>query len=313
MATPYGIDYLKNLVGSSLGSNQPKGDDEGDDSATEGGANGPSSYGMPSGMIGGGGMSAAPAGSPYGNTGPMDSGAGGNMLDNYMQAKQMGPNFQAIAGGGSIGSAAGPVARGAVQGLDTVLPGAQAALQGVASKASGGRGHFEDAGPPQNMQEYLARLAHYESAGNPLAYNKSSGASGLHQYLDSTWNNYGGYKSAKDAPASVQFQRAMEDTIDRLKHNNGDIVKATLTHFLGAKGLAQKLANPQKMYEPVNAVNGATTPFSYGAGVLGKQVMQDWMNKLHTSVGTNSGAQTMPYNLPANGMASPPLAQASQG
>ena len=310
MATPYGIDYLKNLVSSSLGSNQPGEGGQEDDSASEGGANGPSSYGMDSGMSAGGGMGggmggAGLGGSPYGGMG------GGEA----MESRQMGPNFQNAASLGGIGRAALGVGADAAHGLDTLLPGASDALQGAAAMAGkhrGSSGPFENAGPPKNMPEYLSRLAHFESGGNPLAYNKGSGASGLFQYLDSTWNNYGGYKSAKDAPVSVQYKRAMEDTVDRLNHNGGDLVKATLTHFLGAKGLQQKLQNPQKLYEPVNALNGNVTPISYGTGILGNQVVKDWANNHHSMIGMNTGAQTQPYNLPANGMASPPLAQSSQ-
>lgn len=47
-----------------------------------------------------------------------------------------------------------------------------------------------------------------ESGGNIRAKNPSSSASGKWQMLDSTWNGYGGYAHAMDAPESVQDAKA---------------------------------------------------------------------------------------------------------
>lgn len=49
-----------------------------------------------------------------------------------------------------------------------------------------------------------------ESGGNPQAVNSSSGASGKWQFMDNTWQGYGGYANAADAPESVQDARAVE-------------------------------------------------------------------------------------------------------
>lgn len=57
----------------------------------------------------------------------------------------------------------------------------------------------------------LADVARMESGGNPRAQNPNSTASGKYQYLDSTWNGYGGYQRASDAPESVQDRRAQAD------------------------------------------------------------------------------------------------------
>lgn len=49
-----------------------------------------------------------------------------------------------------------------------------------------------------------------ESRGNPQAVNESSGAAGKWQFMPGTWNNYGGYSSASQAPESVQDAKARQ-------------------------------------------------------------------------------------------------------
>lgn len=49
-----------------------------------------------------------------------------------------------------------------------------------------------------------------ESGGSYTAENPTSTASGRYQITDGSWNGYGGYSHASDAPPSVQDERARQ-------------------------------------------------------------------------------------------------------
>ena len=49
-----------------------------------------------------------------------------------------------------------------------------------------------------------------ESGGDYKAENPTSTASGKYQFIDGTWNGYGGYQHASDAPPAVQDAKACE-------------------------------------------------------------------------------------------------------
>lgn len=57
------------------------------------------------------------------------------------------------------------------------------------------------------IPDYICRR---ESNMTTNAKNPHSTASGKYQFLDSTWNGYGGYAHASDAPEAVQDQKAAE-------------------------------------------------------------------------------------------------------
>jgi transglycosylase-like protein len=50
----------------------------------------------------------------------------------------------------------------------------------------------------------------HESHGTPDAQNPTSSSSGLWQFTDDTWAGYGGYQHARQAPAAVQNERAVQ-------------------------------------------------------------------------------------------------------
>lgn len=79
-------------------------------------------------------------------------------------------------------------------------PPARAAAVPLSSGGSGSTG----------VDPRLERVAQCESGGNYRAKNPRSTASGKYQILDSTWNGYGGYRRAMDAPPAVQDAKAKE-------------------------------------------------------------------------------------------------------
>ncbi|HEY2641678.1 MAG TPA: transglycosylase family protein [Streptosporangiaceae bacterium] len=98
---------------------------------------------------------------------------------------------------------------------EPVDPPVPAWLQAAADKAMGtGTPPAAGSAPPapaaggsvstSGMAAFEACVIRAESGGNPVAYNSSSGASGLFGFLKSTWNNFGGYSEARYAPVSVQ-------------------------------------------------------------------------------------------------------------
>ena len=71
-----------------------------------------------------------------------------------------------------------------------------------------------------------------ESGGDYTADNPTSTASGAYQYIDGTWDGYGGYSHAGDAPPDVQDAKMRADTqaaYDRL----GDWERVIASHFAG--------------------------------------------------------------------------------
>src|SRR5262245_59919495 len=86
----------------------------------------------------------------------------------------------------------------------------------------GGNGSGAAAGCSE-LAAILDTIRTVESAGDYTATNSRGGASGAYQYIDSTWSNYDGIKSAHLAPPEVQDARAATD-VQRILSTFGDVV-----------------------------------------------------------------------------------------
>lgn len=81
------------------------------------------------------------------------------------------------------------------------------------SGGGGGRGSCDRAvnyGADNGSYSVPSEIVMRESGGNYGSCNEGSGACGAYQVIPSTWDGYGGYGSACDAPPSVQDQWAAE-------------------------------------------------------------------------------------------------------
>jgi hypothetical protein len=129
----------------------------------------------------------------------------------------------------------------------------------------------------------LAGIKQHESGGDYKAQNPSSTASGAYQYLDSTWNGYGGYARAADAPPAVQDARARQDVEANYK-KYGDWRKVVAAHFAGSGWVD---AHPNVATWDQNPAPGSNNPTvsEYVSSVLGG-----------SAGSTGSGKGTTPTN-----------------
>ena len=117
-------------------------------------------------------------------------------------------------------------------GVDYSGAGASAPMADLPAAAPDpGMGGVPDAtGLTQDMVIYGIKMQ--ESKGDYQADNPTSTASGAYQYIDGTWDGYGGYSHAGDAPPEVQDAKMREDTqaaYERL----GDWERVIASHFSG--------------------------------------------------------------------------------
>ena len=79
----------------------------------------------------------------------------------------------------------------------------------------------------------LATIRTLESGGDYSAQARGASASGAYQFIDSTWNNYGGYARAAEAPPDVQDAKASELIASILDDHGGDVSAVPVVWYIG--------------------------------------------------------------------------------
>ena len=123
----------------------------------------------------------------------------------------------------------------------------------------------EPTGPP-NIEQVMYGIRMLETQGDYRAQNPTSTASGAYMYIDGTWDGYGGFSHASDAPPEVQDAKIRTD-LQAQYDLLGDWERVIAAHFAGDS----VAAGPKSSWNEVPGYeNGGNIPVrEYVDSVLG--------------------------------------------
>jgi hypothetical protein len=84
-----------------------------------------------------------------------------------------------------------------------------------------------------NLAPILTTIRSIETGGNYATTITTSTASGAYAFLDGTWNEYGGYARAADAPPDLQDQKAAELVRAILTANDDEVSAIPVAWYIG--------------------------------------------------------------------------------
>lgn len=136
----------------------------------------------------------------------------------------------------------------------------------------------------------LATIRTLESGGDYTVRASGSTASGAYQFVDGTWDGYGGFPQAWQAPPAVQDAKANEMVVAVLDANDGDIAAIPVTWYLG--------------YVPAPTSSTWDIVPAPGAGnrLTPRQYQEHWFAEYQRQVG---GDSTEPGGCPIGGSIAP--------
>ena len=134
-------------------------------------------------------------------------------------------------------------------------------------------------------------IARLESGLNPRAQNPTSSAGGLFQFINSTWNQYGGgdkYDPARNADAGARYLRDVRDTLTRGLGRAPTVGELYLGHQQGPAGALRILQNPDGLAK--DAVGPDAVVLNGGTiGMTNRDFAARWDRKASRAAGQAPG------------------------